>query len=328
MLWHERFQQYSCTNFGYVYSLEFGASIMLCMFCNPSLIRVSIVVLFLLALSTKTWVYPPIALGTSFPSSKTPISYVTELFPSLLTRSPRSMTAGNDTGAKKWQYEETTRPMMTEDEGFKPQWWMRYVLTMESKKWKYMELLIWAYWSLSLLIMRRERWASSTRPSSSACHLPPSAVWKEERVVTPFTSFEIFHFRHESVSSILTVCLRCVRSVLMMELKGNLRVAGELTKRHWQSWSLRVYKSDASCSVARSPVLLHPPPIPPEHFKPFLSWRHPLRLRGRATCLSPQTLLRFIPSLKSRVTLTRSLNSAHTCLWPTLESPVPQNITA
>ena len=92
---------------------------------KPSRVRRSIAALFLLALSTKTWVYPPTALGVSFPSSKTPTSYVTELLPSLLTRRPRSSTAGKDRGAKKWQKDDTTSPMSGESGGFRPQYLMR-----------------------------------------------------------------------------------------------------------------------------------------------------------------------------------------------------------
>ena len=61
-------------------------------FCKPSLVPGPKAVLFLDSLSTKTWAYPPTAAGVSFPSSKTPTSYITEFVPNLFTLKPRSMT--------------------------------------------------------------------------------------------------------------------------------------------------------------------------------------------------------------------------------------------
>lgn len=62
-------------------------------------------------LSTKTWVYPPTAAGTSTlldvpdvssppKDLNTPTSYVTELLPSCATLRPKSRTSGNDRGEK------------------------------------------------------------------------------------------------------------------------------------------------------------------------------------------------------------------------------------
>ena len=61
-------------------------------FCKASLVSSPMAVLFLDQLSTRTWAYPPTAAGVSFPSSKTPTSYITELVPNLFTLKPRSMT--------------------------------------------------------------------------------------------------------------------------------------------------------------------------------------------------------------------------------------------
>ena len=69
-------------------------------FCKPFLASGPMAALFLDSFSTKTWVYPPTAAGASFPSSKTPTSYVTELVPNLFTLKPRSRTWGNPRGAK------------------------------------------------------------------------------------------------------------------------------------------------------------------------------------------------------------------------------------
>jgi len=125
-------------------------------FSRPSLVSLPMAVLFREVLWTKTCVYPPTAAGVSLSISKTPTSYVTELLPSLLTLRPRSTTWGKERGAKNLdaiqirtrpkdgksltpsltsQYEETTRPMRGEVEGSRPQCWMRYVLTIESKRW-------------------------------------------------------------------------------------------------------------------------------------------------------------------------------------------------
>lgn len=111
------------TTIGFLYTIS-----------NPCLTFSVIDTLFLLLLSTNTWVYPPTAVGTSFPFTKTPTSYSTELFPILLTRNPNSSISGNDTGAKNlvdicyivesieenregrtWQCDSTTRPMSVVD---------------------------------------------------------------------------------------------------------------------------------------------------------------------------------------------------------------------
>jgi hypothetical protein len=52
-----------------------------------------------LSRSTNTWMNSPTALTSSCPVSNTPISYVTELLPSLVTLMARSTTAGNSIGA-------------------------------------------------------------------------------------------------------------------------------------------------------------------------------------------------------------------------------------
>jgi len=116
-------------------------------FCKPSLVRALIATLLRECLSTKTCVYPPTAAGTSSLAdaasfspidSNTPTSYVTELLPRCATLRPKSRTSGNDSGEKNSQNDEMTSPIWFASRvsvGASPQWSMRYVLTMASKRW-------------------------------------------------------------------------------------------------------------------------------------------------------------------------------------------------
>lgn len=94
-------------------------------FPRPSSSRPSILTGLRVSLLTKTCVYPPTAATLSSPSSNTPTSYSTELFPKVFTRSARCRTEGNERGRKNVEWDEITRPIEDDLEGLWEQWVIR-----------------------------------------------------------------------------------------------------------------------------------------------------------------------------------------------------------